>query len=117
MFQTAPSQNLNLIEVEILPDASDVVTPFDISRGDKWYDGLDNQFLESSLDELTPRLIDEERDSLYLAVTATREKFGKGLTTVVPRGPKQVIGGVACLWFSNLKNLMSHREETAATNP
>ena len=111
--KTAPSQNLQLIEVEFLPGASDIISPFDVSKGDRWFDGLDNQFLETSLDELTPRVIDEERDALYVAVTAARAKVGKGLTTVIPRGPKAVIGSLACLWFSSRKNLLKHLEEIA----
>ena len=46
----------------MLSGASELISPFDVSKGEKWYDGLVNQFLEAALDEITPRLIEEERD-------------------------------------------------------
>ena len=75
---------LQYIDISWAPGASKIIDPFDISKGDKFYEGVNHQYEEAQLDALVTPLVvssvfcensaahDETATRLYLPIRAVR---------------------------------------------
>ena len=58
---------------------SQVLEPFDVSRGTKWCDGLNAFIPPGAFSRLVQGLLQQELEEGQMLLTETRERFGRGL--------------------------------------
>jgi len=96
------------IDIEWMPNSSKIIDPFDISKGAKFFEGVNMQYEEAQLDALVPPLVEQERSSYNVGITGARAKGGRGVVTIVPVDNKKKIGNVTSLVFSTEAALLEH---------
>ena len=104
------------IAIEWAPNCSKIIDPFDISKGDKFYEGVNHQYEEAQLDALVTPLVEAERSLYDVGLTPARAKGGRGVVTIVPVQNKQKIGNVTCLVFSTEAHLLEHLKARSKSN-
>jgi hypothetical protein len=102
---TSPSR----VQYMRLPAASlegQVISPFEISRGPKWYEGINKNYSSEQINSLVPTLAEKELDRYSLSLTPVRETFGRGLLTQVPRYEKSRVCAASALCYDSEDNLL-----------
>ena len=107
---------LQYIDIAWAPNSSKILDPFDISKGDKFYEGVNLQYEEVQLDALVAPLVELERSMYHVGLTPARAKGGRGVVTIVPLENKKKIGNVSCLVFSTEAALLEHLKASSGSD-
>ena len=98
-----------LVQHMRLPAASledQVISPFEISRGPKWYEGINRHYSSEQINTLVPALAEQELDRFHMSLTPIRETFGRGLLTQVPRYEKSRVCAASALCYDSEDNIL-----------
>ena len=100
------ASTLELIEGPQLGADSQVLEPYDVSRGDAWVDGLNPFFQPEELSKLAHSLLHSEFDKRHLTLTEPRENFGRGLMNMRYVGEGERVLDASCLWYDSKDKLL-----------
>ena len=107
---------LQYIDISWAPNSFKIIDPFDTSKGNKFYEGVNLQYEEVQLDALVAPLVELERSLYHVGLTPARAKGGRGVVTIVPVQNKQKIGNVTCLVFSTEAALLEHLKASSKSD-
>ena len=102
-LSASPVQYMRL-PAAILEDQ--VISPFEISRGPKWYEGINKHYSSEQINTLVPALAEKELDRFHMSLTPIRETFGRGLLTRVPRYEKSRACTASALCYDSEENIL-----------
>ena len=101
---------LQLIEGPRLDALAQVLEPFEVSRADEWFDGLNASIQPAQLRKLLHTLLQSELDKQNLALTEARQTFGRGLMNNRFIGEGEHVLDASCLWYDSKDKLMQFLE-------